>query len=196
MSINALLLVHDFHTKFGLAYLGPGRTLEGDMLDLRVKRLKEEANELLTAKTLDEACDAMVDIAYIAVGTLYLSGYHTPLHLEDNTVPNGKADLTRELEAISKLADLCHSARPNRFEDLLSILYLFNRIRFYTSLPLDKYFEEVHAANMRKERGTAVTSKYGNSFDIVKPAGWTGPDGAKVLKDHGFNPEQPFSLEV
>ena len=41
----------------------------------------------------------------------------------------------------------------------------------------DAGFEAVHAANMRKERATeASQSKYGTTVDIVKPAGWTGPE--------------------
>lgn len=41
----------------------------------------------------------------------------------------------------------------------------------------DAGFEAVHAANMRKERATNPSqSKYGTTVDIIKPAGWIGPE--------------------
>ena len=43
-------------------------------------------------------------------------------------------------------------------------------------------FGEVHAANMRKERGTVAKRPYSLGHDAVKPPGWTGPDVAKLLR--------------
>lgn len=51
----------------------------------------------------------------------------------------------------------------------------------------DEAWKRVHAANMAKERGTENNSKYGSTFDIVKPVGWTAPDLSDLVNDHGID---------
>jgi len=43
-------------------------------------------------------------------------------------------------------------------------------------------FHEVHAANMRKERGSTGKRKAEDAHDVLKPAGWTPPDVEKFLR--------------
>jgi len=195
MSTNTLLLVHDFFTKFGMQYTGEARQLEGDMLDLRVKRLAEEGQELLDAKTLSGRVDALVDILYIAVGTKYLMGIHTSCPISDFT-HGGPEDYTEE-DSMRGLAKMCIDG-DYRFDDVVpnldKVIFLCIRTCYYLGLPIESLFLEVHNANMRKERGTQKTSKYGNSFDIVKPAGWVGPDIDSVLITHGFDPKKEVTL--
>jgi predicted HAD superfamily Cof-like phosphohydrolase len=83
-----------FHKKFSLEYDGPPRQLPTDLLNFRVKFLKEELREyeddanacachLLTDKTdhantthlLEKQLDALVDLVYVALGTAYLQGF-------------------------------------------------------------------------------------------------------------------------
>lgn len=83
-----------FHKKFEVDYAGPPRQLPTDLLDFRVKFLKEELREyeddanalachLLTDKTdvantthlLEKQLDALVDLVYVALGTAHLHGF-------------------------------------------------------------------------------------------------------------------------
>lgn len=200
-SVNAMLLIHDFHTKFGLEYVGGPRKLTGNMLDLRVKRLAEEGQELLDAKTVAEQADALIDIMYIAIGTKYLTGMHLTC-LINNHVYTGSTKYTEEA-SIKALTRMCIDGEPlqpnhpglvSPVTYLDEVIYLCGRICFYLGYPALSLLMEVHNANMRKERGSEKTSKYGNGFDIVKPEGWVGPDIDTVLTIYGFNPKKEVSL--
>lgn len=49
-------------------------------------------------------------------------------------------------------------------------------------------WDDVQRANMSKERASSASdprSKRSHSLDVVKPAGWVGPDGTTILKNHG-----------
>ena len=190
---NTMLMIHDFHARFGLAYTGGPRALTGEMLELRVKRLAEEGTEIMDATTLEELCDAVVDTLYIALGTAYLMGYANPLFLDDTQLES--ADWERELPSFVQLATMTHECPANDYGYLGMIVFYINRIKLHSGLPFEELFVDVHEANMRKERGTAHTSKYGNTYDIVKPEGWVGPNGAAILAKHGFNPKAPINLK-
>jgi predicted HAD superfamily Cof-like phosphohydrolase len=67
----------DFHTKFAQTYKDNARTLPPDLQAFRSKFLKEELEEYLTAAKegkIIEQVDGLVDLVYVAVGTLYLMG--------------------------------------------------------------------------------------------------------------------------
>lgn len=52
----------------------------------------------------------------------------------------------------------------------------------------EELWADVQRANMAKERATSAAdprSKRSHSLDVVKPAGWVGPDGAAILRKHG-----------
>ena len=147
--------VHAFHEKFGIDV----NPLDDDQqYELRLKRQQEEIDELRDAVTLDDAADAIIDIIYIAAGTIDLLG-------EDR---NGLEPFVCKVA----LADLVVAMQNSGIR-----------------LPLQALWDEVHQANMAKERGTESTSKYGNKFDIVKPKGWVAPDIAKVLIPEGLDPK-------
>lgn len=204
MRQNLMLHIHDFHARFGLAYYGPSRKLDGDMLQLRNKRLHEEAVELEDATTLEDLCDAMIDLTYIALGSLYLVGQAQPvffLHKFESDLQPPDSRWIKELPSIERLAQMGKETASIGCDPgaLTALVWYINRIAHHTELPFEELFLDVHAANMRKERGTAHTSKYGNSYDIVKPAGWVGPNGAAILTAHGFTPElklNRFTLEA
>lgn len=51
-------------------------------------------------------------------------------------------------------------------------------------------WDEVHRANMSKVRVSGADdarSKRGHSLDVVKPAGWKGPDHGPILRRHGYD---------
>jgi len=69
--------IHDFHEKFRLVYDGPPKTLEDDLLEFRVKFMQEELDEYAEAAEkgdLEGQLDAMIDLIYVALGTLLLQG--------------------------------------------------------------------------------------------------------------------------
>lgn len=96
-------------------------------LDVRRKQhacdhLQEELNEFGLATTLMDEVDALIDLAYVALGRIVEMGL--------------------------------------------------------SPLPL---FDMVHAANMRRVRGSNATRPNATGFDAVKPEGWEAPDLAPYL---------------
>ena len=122
--------VAEFHEKFGLPFSGQDIIFGDDIqagLDAMLFRLKflreetEEFNEAFGESDRVKAFDAMLDLAYVALGTALFMGV-TPAQWRAG-------------------------------------------------------WAEVHRANMAKVRvAGANLSKRGNGFDVVKPAGWTGPE--------------------
>lgn len=154
--------VHAFHEKFGIT--GPNPIDNEEMAKLRIDRQKEELKELVDSKVLEDAADAIVDIVYIAAGTVDLLG--------SRALENERLGISPYLVG-SQLREL------------------FNRVTWKgRELPLQDLWDEVHKANMRKERGTAATSRHGSGFDIIKPAGWVAPNIAAVLLRHKIDPQQ------
>lgn len=154
--------VADFHAKFGIS-VNP--LDDAAQADLRIKRQDEEFQELIDAihdnGTMRDAADAVIDILYIAAGTFEL--------LKDRD--GGLTDHT------------------NLSKDVLKGFYAA-LIRRYHMFPLQALWDEVHSANMRKERGSESTSKYGNKYDIVKPAGWVPPFLDDALNAAKIDPSQ------
>jgi len=69
--------ITEFHEKFRLAYDGPPRTLGDDLLSFRVKFMQEELDEYAEAAAegdLEKQLDAIIDLIYVALGTLLLQG--------------------------------------------------------------------------------------------------------------------------
>lgn len=119
-----------FHEKFGLPFNGQdiifGDDIQAglDALLFRMKFLREETeefNEAFGESNRVKAFDAMLDLAYVALGTALFMGV-TPAQWRAG-------------------------------------------------------WAAVHAANMAKVRvAKADLSKRGSAFDVVKPAGWVGPE--------------------
>jgi predicted HAD superfamily Cof-like phosphohydrolase len=75
--VNQLGDIHDFHTKFGLAYAGDPRLLPRDLHIFRVSFMEEELQEFDSAymdDDLTKALDALVDLDYVLKGTVHLMG--------------------------------------------------------------------------------------------------------------------------
>lgn len=72
---------------------------------------------------------------------------------------------------------------------LIDLEYVVLGTSHLLGLPHPELWDDVQAANMRKERAAAdgSNSKRGSALDVIKPAGWVGPDGAAILREHGFN---------
>lgn len=79
--------VVDFHKKFGIQYDGPPRQLPLELRAFRIARLREEFleyNEAMIANypnsthppTHHDQFDALIDLIYIALGTIHLHGWN------------------------------------------------------------------------------------------------------------------------
>lgn len=116
--------VQDFHDKFNIPTPARLTLLDAETLEFRRKFLQEELNELIKAheeKNIADAVDSMIDLIYVAIGTLDMMG--------------------------------------------------LTETQFYQA------WKEVQRANMSKERArSASQSKRGSALDVIKPAGWQGPD--------------------
>lgn len=69
--------VADFQRQMGQGYVGPPRELPASLAHLRMKLVKEEAQELCLAierGELHEQLDAIVDLMYVAIGTATQAG--------------------------------------------------------------------------------------------------------------------------
>ena len=71
--------IHEFHRKFGIEYKGDTRKLPVEKMKNRVKHMREELTELDNAVKQGNPVaqvDALMDLIYLAVGTLYLQGFN------------------------------------------------------------------------------------------------------------------------
>jgi predicted HAD superfamily Cof-like phosphohydrolase len=78
-SVDPFADIIDFHEKFQLIYSGKPRRLPDDLSEFRIKFLKEELQEYIRAVDLDDfpdQLDALVDLAYVTLGTAYLHGFN------------------------------------------------------------------------------------------------------------------------
>jgi predicted HAD superfamily Cof-like phosphohydrolase len=68
-----------------------------------------------------------------------------------------------------------------QFDALIDLVYIALGNAHLHGFPFNKGFELVHTANMSKQRAEKPTeSRYGTTYDIIKPTGWTPPN-LKVL---------------
>lgn len=78
--------VIDFHTKFGVGYVGPARLLPNELHRNRVNFMQEELDEHSTEqvaaahrrtipKAIELQLDALIDLMYVVIGTADLQGF-------------------------------------------------------------------------------------------------------------------------
>jgi len=71
---------------------------------------------------------------------------------------------------------------------LIDLVYVVMGTAALMGLPWEALWDEVQRANMRKHRAPRAggdPTQRGGAYDVVKPEGWTPPDIAKVLAEHG-----------
>lgn len=77
--------VFDFHLKYQIPLAPKPQLLTGDEYEFRVKFLKEELNEFIKAheeNNLEDAIDALVDLAYVTFGAAQFMGISTEQWME------------------------------------------------------------------------------------------------------------------
>jgi predicted HAD superfamily Cof-like phosphohydrolase len=91
------------------------------------------------------------------------------------------------LEEIEEAQDAYHAGDLPKFLDaLVDLVYVALGTAHLGHLPFDEAFEEVHKANMKKEKAEGSTdprSKRAHRLDVVKPEGWRPPDLERVLRE-------------
>lgn len=83
-----------------------------------------------------------------------------------------------------ELSEFNHAAsfknRVDMFDALLDLAYVVYGTALNMGITPEMWYSgmsAVHEANMAKERvQSAAQSKRGSAFDVVKPAGWIGPE--------------------
>lgn len=78
---------------------------------------------------------------------------------------------------------------PAIADGLVDLNYVSLGTAHFFGLPWSQLFTEVQRANMTKERAAHKDDERStrkSSFDVVKPKGWTAPDIAGILKEHGW----------
>lgn len=69
--------IKEFHEEFGLRYDGVPKQLDEETAKFRIKFMHEELNEYCKAceeGDLEGQFDALIDLAYVALGTAYMQG--------------------------------------------------------------------------------------------------------------------------
>ena len=71
-----------------------------------------------------------------------------------------------------------------QFDALVDLVYVALGTAYLQGLPFKEGWDVVHSANMKKVRAgpNGEGSKRGSPFDVIKPAGWVGPDLKPLLK--------------
>ena len=168
--------VGEFHDAFGVE--------RGNVdVELRYKLFKEEFEEYKDAKTLVDKADAIIDMLYIACGTIVTHGWkfnhYNPL------IENYSDNITQK--RIYEIIN-CYLNSSNKYDyrfryidrliDMILNLASINNV--YYKLP--ELFNEVHASNMSKlddNNQPIINTIYSEYYDPNKPIG-------KVLKSKNF----------
>jgi len=180
-----------FHEKFELAYDGSMRALPRDYVEFRSSFLFEEASEYIRAYVVDSRAgmlDALVDLAYVGIGTVYLHGFRprpwsmSPLHVSPDLAGNINAVYPVICENIERYrrAAILGATQPGlevSREAIHDVIFVARHAAIEIHhFQFDEAWRRVHAANMKKVRRA---TKRSGSYDVAKPKGWVAPD----LKD-------------
>lgn len=199
--MNHHLMLHDvrqFMAKLDYKYF-PNEPipLSQEIAEFRHKCLLEEVAEMDAAKNYGDTIDAIVDLAYFAVGTQLLLGtthIHQPMSLSAATSQQ------RLITAYEQIVDhhyppLFHSAIHAFLKEatvdpvrasihVMSVLDWCQTLGHCFSFAFNKHWMEVHEKNMQKQMATKENpSKRGVIlYDTIKPEGWTPPDHYRILQ--------------
>lgn len=190
-----------FHVKFGLEYVGPIRYIPRDLAEFRERFLFEEIHELSSATDFEQELDAFIDIAYVAVGCVYLHGIdfdaevrrsflphfgNHKMHKRNRPRPGMKAAEVKRL--MMHLGEYLgnHYYEFDRSVDACTYLAVFcQQCVAHRGVDFAEAWKRVQAANMAKMRvERAADSKRGSGFDVIKPPGWTPPNHADLYEGY------------
>lgn len=180
--IKELEDIQQFHEKFGLAYDGPPRVLPPELRGFRARFMLEELHEFNVSNTRADTLDALVDLHYVALGTVYLSGLQATMFDENPPLGGLRVYAIDQSIRAYELAETPEAAA----EALWAIHWWVSALAFsHDFQPIFREaWDRVHRANMAKVRAErASDSKRGSSFDVVKPEGWQAPDLGDLVNE-------------
>lgn len=190
--------VRQFHKKFSLPVNDASQPMSDEDIQFRNGFLSEEFNEFVESEDLFKMVDALVDMGYVALGTmLYMGIKPDPKdYLRAFKAVTGKIHVhqwvgwtvDRKNSTIGQLVQECNSAVASRDQETaletLSAIVMFCEL-WCTALdiPYHKCWMEVHRANMDKLPATPErpSSRGKTSGDMIKPEGWKEPDFSKII---------------
>lgn len=227
-----------FQTQFGLLTPLRPAPLDAELAGFRAKFLREEATETenaLLGGDLVKVADGLIDVAYVAHGTLHFLGLPTAgvrLNEAWHQVVYGTGMLEAPLEAPSlrheedsrltfledlhqavdllprhlqeaevahrqggglELTKLTHAAIFHAGRACAQAILSARLFAFELHLPWQALWDEVQAANLRKQRAPSLEASEAqggahrrHATNIIKPPGWTPPDVDGVLRAHGW----------
>lgn len=131
---------------------------------------------------------AQKDVAEFATKILGLPQPPRPVQLTANRFAALVEHLEEELNEL-KAPDSFDFEIEAGADALVDIIYLALRGLHEMGVDAEAAFNEVHAANMRKERGYLNKRPAAAGFDAIKPIDWAGPNWKKVLSPKDLNAE-------
>jgi predicted HAD superfamily Cof-like phosphohydrolase len=184
------IALREFHTAFMLPLDMPWQQFVDERAAFRYALLEEEFAEWLDAtRTSDrvEQLDALIDVQYIALGTLVECG-GMPDMARYHAQPIGHESLTEMVDATRP--EQVHALDMATFS--ANVLRLIDRTEFMgrnLMFDMEAAFTEVHRSNMAKlgPDGKPLLNGINCPLDVTKPEG-------KVLKPKDWRPPvlQPF----
>lgn len=89
-------------------------------------------------------------------------------------------------EETLEMTDAYRKKNIPEFADAIGdLLYVTYGLAVLSGIDADAVFDAIHEANMKKVRAKDAKNKRGHKNDVIKPAGWTPPDIAKVVLSQG-----------
>jgi hypothetical protein len=179
-----------FHTKFQLPPM-PSVDFQREVRGFRERFLLEEMIELQDAwlmRDMEKYLDALVDLNYVNLGTIYLVGANDPVLMRSellNTTPHlpGHMEFATFVSVISgclarMFADMARlEDRQHKVIEWGQLLHGYVEAHAHgLGFNFEEAWRRVQEANMQKVRtARVVDSARGSTFDVVKPEGWTPP---------------------
>ena len=108
--------------------------------------------------------------------------YNGPPRILDTTVATFRIKFMEEELHEYIIACATHNLE-GQFDALIDLVYVALGTAYMQGLPFQKGWDEVQKCNMQKVKAgpNGEGSKRGSPLDVVKPAGWVGPDLKKLL---------------
>ena len=211
-------MVGEFHNKYELptAFSDGSRmfshptVMDPDVFNYRMNFIKEELNEAAEAEDalnrlevpwpdmLPAAADLakeLVDVVYVAMGTLHFMNFPAALAFGNNLTIWGKGCKSDDSTWHKFSRFLFNAEGAHRTGNVVQLAVSMMQIAGAAharaddfNFPFQRAFTAVHDANMLKVRvEKASDSKRGTMFDVVKPPGWEPADVAKLLDLCGWS---------
>jgi hypothetical protein len=128
-------------------------------------------------------------------GHVFTTGQGTPLHLTDSL--NRPRHLTNRLlierreKMLEELGEFDTAAEAQDLakmaDALIDLVYFAKGTAVLLGLPWEELWDDVHRANMAKERGAKMRQGHLHKVDAVKPEGWIPPTTEHILAVAGYD---------